>query len=323
MKLVVTGGAGYIGSICVEQLLNEGYEVAVIDNLTEGHKDAIDPRAKFFHTDLSDREAIFKIFQDLKPEGVMHFAANALVGESMQNPSKYYRNNVSAPLNLLDAMVAVDCKKLVFSSTCATYGMPKEVPIGEDTVQNPINPYGHSKLILEQIIKWYHQIHGIKYTFLRYFNAAGASEKYGEHHKVESHLIPTIIQVALGQRPKISVFGNEYPTPDGTCVRDYIHILDLAQAHILALHDQESNAYNLGNGDGYSVLEVIEEVERVSGKDIPVEIQAARPGDPAKLIANASKAKNILKWKPQYPKLNDIVTTAWNWHVKNPHGYKN
>jgi UDP-glucose 4-epimerase len=321
MKVFVTGGAGYIGSVSVEEMLNAGHEVIVFDNLTEGHRSAVDSRATFIEGDFSNRDQIFKVMAETKPDAVMHFAANALVGESMTNPSKYYRNNVSAALNILDAMVAAGVKKFVFSSTCATYGTPDRVPIDETLPQRPINPYGHSKLIFEQILDWYDKIHGIVNTKLRYFNAAGASEKFGEHHRIESHLIPNVLFVALGHKKCVEVYGNDYPTPDGTCVRDYIHIKDLAQAHILALSRTESNFFNLGTGDGYSVLEVIELSRKVTGHAIPAEFKPGRPGDPARLVAAAEKARTILGWKPQYQNLLAIIESAWAWHKAHPNGY--
>ncbi|MES2308813.1 MAG: UDP-glucose 4-epimerase GalE [Verrucomicrobiota bacterium] len=321
MKILVTGGAGYIGSICSEELLNAGHEVVVFDSLVEGHRRAIDPRAKFIQGDLGDRDFIFKTMLLEKPNAVMHFAAFALVGESMVNPSKYYRNNVANGLNLLDAMVDAGVKKLVFSSTCATYGIPETVPMDEMTPQKPINPYGHSKLLFEQILKWYDQIHGLVHVNLRYFNAAGASEKFGEDHRIESHLIPNIIKVALGQKPHVEIFGDQYPTPDGTCIRDFIHIKDLAAAHILALQRESSSFYNLGTGEGYSVRQVIEAVEKVSGKKLPVVTKPNRPGDPPRLVAGAHKASTELGWKPKFNHILPIVESAWAWHVKYPNGY--
>lgn len=321
MKVLVTGGAGYIGSVCVEELLNAGHHVTVFDNLTEGHRSAIDPRAKLIVGDLQQRCDIEDALEATKPDAVMHFAANALVGESMQNPSKYFRNNVYGGLNLLDAMVAVGCKKFVFSSTCATFGPPDRLPIDETLPQRPINPYGESKLMFEKILRWYDEIHGVKFVALRYFNAAGATERFGEHHKVESHLIPNILKVALGQKDHVEVYGTDYETPDGTCVRDYIHIVDLAQAHMLALGTKESAYYNLGTGGGTSVREVIACCERVTGKPIKVVEKPRRPGDPARLIAGSDKVKRELGWAPKFGSIDRIVESAWAWHVKNPAGY--
>jgi UDP-glucose 4-epimerase len=321
MKVFLTGGAGYIGSICVEELLKKGHEVTVFDNLTEGHRSAVDPRAKFVQGDLADREGVKKAMSESKAEAVMHFGANALVGESVQNPSKYFRNNVANGVNLLDAMVECGVTKIVFSSTCATYGNPERVPITEDHPQKPLNPYGLSKLMFEQILKWYETSHGIKHVIFRYFNAAGATEKYGEHHRVETHLIPNIIMVALGKKPIVEIYGDDYDTPDGTCIRDYIHIVDLAQAHILALNKKESAVYNLGNGEGYSVLQVLNTVRKITGKEIPSVQKPRRPGDASRLISGSHRAHRDLGWVPQYPKIEQIVESAWKWHQAHPDGY--
>jgi UDP-glucose 4-epimerase len=321
MKILVTGGAGYIGSICVEQLLEKGHTVCVFDNLTEGHRKAIDSRTKFIEGDLARPDSISAAMGTTKPDAVMHFAANALVGESMQNPSKYFRNNVSGGIHLLDAMVEHGVKRFVFSSTCATFGPPERVPIDETLPQRPINPYGESKLIFEKILRWYDEIHGIKFVALRYFNAAGATSQYGEDHRIETHLIPNVLKVALGQKPHAEIYGTDYETPDGTCIRDYIHIIDLAQAHILALSVTQSAYYNLGTGGGTSVREVIACCERVTGKKIPVQEKPRRPGDPPRLIAASEKIKKELGWKPQYQSIDKIVESAWAWHVRNPHGY--
>jgi len=254
----------------------------------------------------------------------MHFAANALVGESMTNPSKYFRNNVAAGVNLLDAMVAVGCRKFVFSSTCATFGVPERMPIDETLPQNPINPYGESKLMFEKVLRWYDEIHGLKYVALRYFNAAGASERFGEDHRIETHLIPNVLKVALGQKEHVEVFGTDYPTPDGTCVRDYIHIIDLYEAHMLAVESLargQSAKYNLGTGGGSSVREVIEACRRVSGKQIAVVEKPRRPGDPPRLIAGSDRIKAELGWAPKFQDIQAIVESAWKWHVSNPNGY--
>jgi len=321
MNVFVTGGAGYIGSVCVEELLNAGHQVTVLDNLTEGHRSAVDRRARFVQGDLSDQELIAKSVRDAKADAVMHFAANALVGESMTNPGKYFGNNVGNGVKLLNACVAGGMKKFVFSSTCATYGPPDRVPMTEDLPQRPINPYGESKLMFERILQWYQQLHGLEFVALRYFNAAGATEQFGEHHRIETHLIPNVLKVALGQSPNCEIYGTDYETPDGTCVRDYIHIVDLAQAHMLALAPGKQGFYNLGNGDGYSVREVIQMCEQVSGRKIPFLEKPRRPGDPPKLVASAEKAKRELGWKPTSPKLNNIVASAWRWHQKFPNGY--
>ncbi|MEO8438662.1 MAG: UDP-glucose 4-epimerase GalE [Spartobacteria bacterium] len=321
MKIFVVGGAGYIGSICVELLLDEGHEVIVFDNLTEGHRLAIDDRAAFIGGDLSRREEVGRALQETKPEAVMHFAANALVGESMENPSKYFRNNVCGGINLLDAMLAADVRRIVFSSTCATFGPPDRVPIDETLAQRPINPYGESKLMFEKILRWYDQIHGLKFVALRYFNAAGATAKFGEDHRCETHLIPNVLKVALGQKPQVEIYGTDYETPDGTCIRDYIHILDLSRAHILALGAKESAFYNLGTGGGASVCEVVDICREVTGKEIPVVEKPRRPGDPPRLIAASEKIKRELGWEPRFENLRAIIESAWKWHLKFPNGY--
>lgn len=321
MKILVTGGAGYIGSICVEQLLDAGHAVTVFDNLTEGHRAAVDQRATLVQGDLQNRCDIEDAMESTRPEAVMHFAANALVGESMTNPSKYFRNNVTGGLNLLDAMLGVGCKRLVFSSTCATFGIPDRVPIDESLPQKPINPYGESKLLFERMLRWYDEIHGLRFVALRYFNAAGASGRYGEAHRVETHLIPNVLKVALGQKSHVEVFGTDYPTPDGTCIRDYIHILDLAQAHMLALKAEKSAFYNLGTGGGTSVKEIISTCEKVSGKKIAVVEKPRRAGDPPRLIAGSDKVRAELGWEPRYQDVEKIIASAWAWHVAHPNGY--
>jgi UDP-glucose 4-epimerase len=320
-RVLVTGGAGYIGSVCVEELLNKGHEVTVFDNLSEGHRSAVDPRAQFVEGCLSDPAKIKEAMDLSKAEAVLHFAAHALVGESMTNPSKYFKNNVANGLNLLDAAVEAGIKKFVFSSTCATYGPPDTIPMTEDLPQRPINPYGESKLMFEKILLWYKEIHKLDFVAFRYFNAAGAGNKFGEHHKIETHLIPNVLKVALGQADHCQIFGVDYPTPDGTCIRDYIHIVDLAQAHILAMQPGKTGFYNLGNGDGYSVREVIETCEAVTGQKIPVIEKERRPGDPPRLVAAAHRAFNDLGWRPEYPKLKSIIESAWRWHQAHPNGY--
>jgi UDP-glucose 4-epimerase len=321
MNVFVTGGAGYIGSVCVEELLNAGHTVTVFDNLTEGHRSAVDPRARFILGDFNDRDLIHATLKSVAPEAVIHFAANALVGESMTNPSKYFRNNVGGGLNLIDAAVAAGVRKFVFSSTCATYGPPDRVPMDESLPQRPINPYGESKLMFEKILLWYRELHGLDFVAFRYFNAAGASAQFGEHHRIETHLIPNVLQVALGRKTHCEIYGTDYPTPDGTCIRDYIHIADLAQAHILALEPGKSGFYNLGNGEGFSVRQVIDVCARISGKSIPTIEKPRRAGDPPRLVAAATRAFDDLGWRPNYPKIEDIVATAWDWHVRNPDGY--
>jgi len=321
MNVFVTGGAGYIGSICTEELLNRGHQVTVYDNLTEGHRSAVDRRAKFIQGDPEQQNNVLNAVRAASPEAVMHFAASALVPESMSNPKKYFHNNVVNGLKLLDAAVECGVKKFVFSSTCATYGPPDRVPMTEELPQRPINPYGESKLMFEKILGWYQQIYGLEFIAFRYFNAAGASGAFGEHHRIETHLIPNVLKVALGQSAQCEVYGTDYPTPDGTCIRDYIHILDLAQAHIIGLEAGKNGFFNLGNGDGYSVKQVIETCEKVTGKKILAVEKPRRPGDPPKLVASAAKAIRELGWKPKLPKLDDIVRTAWEWHTKHPSGY--
>src|ERR1051326_7747509 len=307
MKILVVGGAGYIGSVCAQLLLDGGHEVTIFDNLSEGHRAAIDSRAEFIKCDLEDRESVERLLVRRQPEAVMHFAANALVGESMENPSKYFRNNVANGVNLLDAMIAAGARKLIFSSTCAIFGPPDRVPIDEAMPARPINPYGESKLAFEKILRWYDEIHGLKFVSLRYFNAAGATEKFGEDHRCETHLIPNVLRAALGQNPHVEIYGTDYETPDGTCIRDYIHILDLSRAHILALGAKDSAYYNLGTGGGASVREVIEVCRDVTGKKIPVVERSRRPGDPPRLIAASDKIKRELGWQPQFENLRFII----------------
>ena len=321
MNVFVTGGAGYIGSICTEELLNAGHQVTVFDNLTEGHRSAVDSRANFIEGCLSDSALVTQSLRDAKADAIMHFAASALVGESMTDPKKYFHNNLVNALKLADAAVECDVKKFVFSSTCATYGPPDRVPMTEDLPQRPINPYGEAKLMFEKVLIWYREIYKLDFIAFRYFNAAGASGKFGEHHRIETHLIPNVLKVALGQKTHVEMYGTDYPTPDGTCIRDYIHIKDLAQAHILGLQPGKSGFFNLGNGDGYSVKQVIEMCEKITGQKIPSIAKPRRAGDPPKLVAAANKAFNELGWKPQYPKIEDIVKTAWAWHKVHPDGY--
>jgi len=322
MKVLVTGGAGYIGSVTTEKLLDAGHEIVVFDNLELGHRQALDERARFIKGDLRDKDSILSAMMDVKPDAVMHFAAYALVPESMEKPEIYFRNNLGGGINLSEAMLKADVGRIVVSSTCATYGQPEKVPITEDEKQSPENPYGESKLQFEKTLNWYRELHGMKAIYLRYFNACGATEKFGEDHDPETHIIPIVLQVALGKRNQVKIFGDDYDTPDGSCVRDYIHIVDLAQAHILALETEHDGPYNLGNGTGFSVKEVIETAREVTGHDIPAEIAERRPGDPAKLIAGAAKARDVLGWQPEYPDLKDIIASAWQWHRSHPDGYK-
>ncbi len=321
MNVLVAGGAGYIGSVCVEQLCNAGHTVTVLDNLSEGHRSAVDPRATFLPLCLSDHEAVSRAVQASGAEAILHFAAHALVGESMTNPAKYFRNNVAWGQNLLDAAVAAKVDKFVFSSTCATYGPPDTVPMTEDLPQRPINPYGESKLMFEKMLTWYQRSYGLEFVAFRYFNAAGASERFGEHHRIESHLIPNVFKVALGQASECPIYGADYPTPDGTCIRDYIHIADLADAHIRALEPGQTGFFNLGNGEGYSVREVIQACRMVSGRPVKTVEKPRRLGDPPRLVADAEKAAHELGWRPRFPKLEDIVATAWDWHRRHPNGY--
>ena len=320
-KVLVTGGAGYIGSACAEYLLDRGYAVVVVDSLVTGHRDAVDPRAQFVECDLSEREKVLDIVSGGGFDSIMHFAAFSLVGESMKDPGKYFRNNLGAGINLLDGAVAGKVRSFVFSSTCATYGEPEVVPITEREKQSPINPYGESKLMFEKALEWYRRIFGIRYAALRYFNAAGATGKYGEDHRPETHLIPLVLQVALGKRASVKVFGSDYPTADGTCIRDYIHITDLAQAHMLAMDAPESGHYNLGTGNGMSVMEIVQTAREVTGHPIPVENEARRPGDPPRLIGDSSRARKVLGWRPEFENARDVISSAWNWARKFPEGY--
>jgi UDP-glucose 4-epimerase len=321
MRVVVTGGAGYIGSVCVEHLLDAGHTVTVIDNLSEGHRAAVDGRATFVEADLEDRNAVRSCLGSARAHVVLHFAASALVGESMRNPGRYFLNNVANGARLLDAALEAGVGKIVFSSTCATYGVPDQVPIDETAPQRPANPYGESKLMFERMLHWYHELHGMDYVALRYFNAAGASERFGEHHRVETHLIPNALKVVLGEKPSFDLFGDDYPTPDGTCVRDYVHVADLAQAHIRAMESGRSGCYNLGNGCGSSVREVLRACETITGQRIDVRVHPRRPGDPPRLVASTGKAQRELGWKPRFSGLEQIVETAWSWHRRNPRGY--
>ena len=320
-KILVAGGAGYIGSACTEYLLDKNYEVTVLDALFTGHRDAVDPRADFFEADLADREKVIRFCKKERFDAVMHFAAFSLVGESMQNPSKYFRNNFCNAVNLADAAVESGVESFVFSSTAATFGEPDSIPIDENASQKPINPYGESKLCFEKVLNWYSKIHGLKYAALRYFNAAGATEFHGEDHRPESHLIPLILQTISGKREKLMLYGDDYDTPDGSCIRDYIHILDLAQAHELALYAPESGHYNLGTGNGLSVKEIIAAAEKVTGKSVNFEVAPRRPGDPPRLIACSERAKKVLKWHPEHESALEIIESAWQWMQKFPDGY--
>jgi UDP-glucose 4-epimerase len=326
MRILVTGGAGYIGSVATEQLADRGHEVVVIDNLVKGHRPAVDPRATFIEGDFGDAALVERTLRDSQIDAVMHFAAHSLVGESMQQPVKYFANNVSSSLTLVEAMLRAGVKMLVFSSSAATYGMPEGSPITEADTTAPINPYGESKLAFERMLRWADQANGLRFVSLRYFNAAGASEKYGEDHDPETHLIPLVLQAAMGKRPSVQIYGDDYPTPDGTAVRDYIHVVDLAEAHVLALDwlagGGESQIFNLGNGEGFSVKQVVDAARHVTGRDIKAGIGPRRPGDPAVLVASSDEIKRKLNWKPNYPTLEEIIRTAWEWHQRHPNGYE-
>lgn len=327
MSIIVIGGAGFIGSHTVRRFLEQKEDVIVVDNLQSGHRDSITIK-NYYEIDIRNKEALDKVFKAHNIEAVIHFAANSLVGESMEMPFEYYHNNVYGMMCLLDVMKINNVNKIVFSSTAATYGEPKNIPILEEDETNPTNTYGETKLAMEKMMKWFDRAYGIKYVSLRYFNAAGAhsSGEIGEDHDPETHLIPLILQVPLGQRGKIYVFGDDYPTEDGSCVRDYIHVMDLASAHYKALEylrcGNPSEIFNLGNGNGYSVKEVINVARRVTNHPIPAEVKERRAGDPAILIASSEKARNILGWEPQYDSLEKIITDAWNWHRTHPNGYK-
>jgi UDP-glucose-4-epimerase GalE len=325
MKVLLTGGAGYVGSHCAKLLRESGHDVWVYDNLVFGHREAV-PSERLIEGDLLDGEKLAAAFRDHRIEAVMHFAAFAYVGESVTDPAKYYHNNVVGTLSLLDAMRAADVKKIVFSSTCATYGVPEKVPITEAEKQQPINPYGFTKLVIEHALADYAHAYGFGYAALRFFNASGAAEdgSIGEDHDPETHLIPLVLQVALGQRKEVLVFGNDYPTPDGTCIRDYIHVDDLGRAHIAALEQLTPGSefkLNLGTGAGASVQEVIEAARRVTGHPIPARVVERRPGDPPALVANASLARKVLNWTPKHVGIEPIVASAWKWHKAHPNGY--
>lgn len=328
MKILVLGGAGYIGSHAVYQLIDEGMEVVVVDNLETGHREAVHPKAVFYEGDIRNASFLNSVFEKEAIDEVLHFAANSLVGESMENPLKYFDNNVYGTQVLLKAMVDHGVKKIVFSSTAATYGEPEAVPITESMPTNPGNTYGETKLTMEKMMKWTALAHGLKFVSLRYFNVAGAREsaEIGEDHRPESHLVPLILQTALGQRNDITVFGDDYDTADGTCIRDYVHVEDLIQAHLLALsylrNGGESDVFNLGSSQGFSVKEMIDAARTVTGKDIPVKIGARRAGDPGTLIASPDKARSVLGWNPVHTSVEKIIGDAWNWHSTHPAGYE-
>jgi len=326
MAILVTGGAGYIGSVAVEDLVKKDEEVVVIDNLVYGHREAVTDGAVLYEGDIGDRKFVTEVLSKHNVEACMHFSAYAYVGESVEDPSKYFHNNFSATLNLLDVLLEHDIKKFIFSSTCATYGVPQYVPIDEKHPQWPVNPYGWSKLMVERALDAYDTAYGLKYVALRYFNASGATERCGEDHQPETHLIPLVLYAAMGKIPHVSIFGSDYPTPDGTAVRDYIHISDLSQAHLLALDHlrkgEQSEFINLGNGNGYSVKEVIDAARKVTGKNIEAVNAPRRAGDPPQLVGDSAKAREVLGWDPQYPELEKIIESAWKWHQEHPDGYK-
>jgi UDP-glucose 4-epimerase len=325
MNVLVTGGAGYIGSVVTEELIKDGREVVVYDSLYKGHRGAVVSGAKFIQADVREKDKLCAALRENKIEAIIHMAADSLVGESVQNPAKYYDNNVTVGLALLDAMRECEVRKIVFSSTAATYGEPEKQPIEESDPTAPTNPYGDTKLTFEKALHWYEKAYAIRYASMRYFNAAGATAHCGEQHNPETHLIPLILQVAMGQRPHIEIYGDDYPTRDGTCVRDYIHVVDLARAHILALGilDEHSNIYNLGcGGDGYSVKEVLDVARQVTGREIAVKVGARRAGDPAVLIASSDKIKQELGWSAEHQSLRAIIESAWVWLQTHPRGYE-
>jgi UDP-glucose 4-epimerase len=324
VNILITGGAGYVGSVVAAELVAAGHRVVVYDNLSHGKRGAIPAGAEFVLGDIEDRQALLNVLNNSKAEAVLHFAALIEAGESMKIPERFFRNNTAAALNLLEAMLEVGVKKFIFSSTAAVYGNPVNIPIQESDPLCPTNAYGESKLLVERMLEWLNRIHGLRYATLRYFNAAGAMTGRGEAHNPESHLIPLVLKVALGQRENVAIFGTDYPTPDGTCIRDYVHVLDLAAAHMAALHAlsrQERLICNLGSGHGFSVREVVQVARKLTGHSIPVVEKPRRPGDSAVLVASFAKAQSELGWQPRYPELEQIVASAWEWHRTHPHGY--
>lgn len=324
MKVLVTGGAGYIGSVVVEGLIQRKYDVVVVDNLQSGHKGAIHQDAKFFQFDIGDEEKLGKVFGRYQIDSVVHLAADSIVESSMKNPGCFFQNNISSSINLLNVMVRYGVSRIIFSSSAAVYGIPERVPIIEEQLKVPVNAYGETKLIIENLMKWYENAHGLKHVSLRYFNAAGASETHGEDHRPETHLIPNLLKVALGARNQVNIYGNDYPTRDGTCVRDYVHVADIASAHILALEkieDLRYRVYNLGNGEGYTVKEVLDATTRVTGNVIDYKCCPRRLGDPASLVASSDLARRELGWKPEFSEIDSIIMTAWKWAQSHPEGY--
>lgn len=325
MKILVTGAAGFIGSVVTEQLVEAGYDVVAFDNLVSGHREAVHPKAEFVFGDLLDPTSLTNALQGKGISAVCHLAGEIKVDESFRDPGLHFRANLVGGIHLLDAMVAAGVSQIVFSSTAAVYGEPKEIPLTENSATEPVNPYGESKLQFERILNWYEKIHGLRNICLRYFNACGASEKYGEHRSKETHIIPILFEVALGQRERFSLFGTDYPTPDGTCVRDYIHVSDIAQAHLIALENLKSissDIWNVGTARGYTNWEVIEAARRVTGHEIPVVEEPRRPGDSAILVASNEKIMNQFGWNPKFPDLESMVRSAWEWRRSNPHGYQ-
>ncbi|CAM3973981.1 UDP-glucose 4-epimerase GalE [Catellicoccus marimammalium] len=327
MSILVLGGAGYIGSHMVDTLIERDYDVVVVDNLCLGHKEAIHPKARFYEGDIRNRDFLTSVFEKEEIEGVIHFAAFSQVGESVEKPLEYFNDNVYGTQVLLEVMKEFQVDKIIFSSTAATYGEPERVPITEDMPTTPKNPYGESKLFMEKMMHWCDEAYGLRYVALRYFNVAGAKADgtIGEDHRPETHLVPIILQVALGQREALSIYGDDYPTSDGTCIRDYVHVMDLAKAHVLALEylfaGGESDVFNVGSENGYSVKEMLEAARKVTGKEIPAHIAPRRAGDPAKLVASPNKIKEVLHWEPDYTDIASIIETAWTWHQKHPYGY--
>jgi UDP-glucose 4-epimerase len=326
MAILVTGGAGYIGSVTVELLRAQGEDVVVLDNFSRGHRAAVDEHTIFYEGNVGDRDLVEKITRENEIESCIHFAALAYVGESVTEPARYFENNVAQGIALLEALIKAGVTCIVFSSTCSTYGEPERIPIAEDHPQRPVNPYGWSKFMMERIMEAYDRAYGLRFVALRYFNASGATADHGEHHEPETHLIPNVLAAALGRLPFVSVFGNDYPTPDGTAIRDYIHVSDLGSAHIAALKylraNGQSTAINLGTGHGYSVFEVIESARRVTGRQVEIKIEPRRAGDPSHLIAEGAKARKVLNWQPSYADLDTIIRMAFAWHSSHPEGYR-
>lgn len=325
MQILVTGAAGYIGSVCSEFLIARGHTVIAVDDLSEGHKQALPPNAPFYEVNLHDHAALCSVFAENQIDAVMHFAALCLVEQSVKEPGTYYRANVAVGINLVDAMIRHGVKRFIFSSTAATYGEPEETPISEDHPTKPINPYGSSKLLFESILREFKENSGLDYVVMRYFNAAGASKERGEDHHPETHILPILFEVALGQREAFNIFGTDYATPDGTCIRDYVHVMDIAESHVLALEgisDVSGRVFNIGNSRGFSVREVIRAVERITGRRIPVREAPRRPGDPAELVASSNRIRRELGWSPRHSDLDSIIESAWSWKQGHPRGYQ-